>query len=82
MTTFAMVCGMIPLALVLDPGAQAARSLGTVVIGGLLSSLFLTLVLVPVMYVALARENDGRTDARPDPRTEDGSPRVPVVTGR
>ena len=35
MTTVAMVAGMIPLALALDPGAQAARSLGTVVIGGL-----------------------------------------------
>jgi hydrophobic/amphiphilic exporter-1 (mainly G- bacteria), HAE1 family len=54
MTTVAMIAGMIPLALVLDAGAQAARSLGTVVIGGLASSLLLTLVLVPVVYVALA----------------------------
>ncbi|HYZ16062.1 MAG TPA: efflux RND transporter permease subunit, partial [Candidatus Acidoferrum sp.] len=53
MTTIAMIAGMIPLAFVLDPGAQAARSLGTVVIGGLASSLLLTLVLVPVVYVAL-----------------------------
>jgi hydrophobic/amphiphilic exporter-1 (mainly G- bacteria), HAE1 family len=83
MTTFAMVAGMIPLALVLDPGAQAARSLGTVVIGGLLSSLLLTLVLVPVVYVTLARENDGRSDPHPDPRTQgDGSPRLPVVSAR
>ena len=83
MTTFAMVAGMLPLALVLDPGAQAARSLGTVVIGGLLSSLLLTLVLVPVVYVTLARENDGRTEAPPDPRTHaDGSPRVPAASAR
>ena len=54
MTTIAMIAGMTPLALVLDPGAQAARSLGTVVIGGLASSLLLTLVLVPVVYVAFA----------------------------
>jgi HAE1 family hydrophobic/amphiphilic exporter-1 len=53
MTTIAMIAGMIPLALALDPGAQAARSLGTVVIGGLASSLLLTLVLVPVVFVAL-----------------------------
>jgi HAE1 family hydrophobic/amphiphilic exporter-1 len=76
MTTIAMVAGMLPLALVLDPGAQAARSLGTVVIGGLLSSLLLTLVLVPVVYVAMARESDGRTDAPPDPRP------LPVLTSR
>jgi HAE1 family hydrophobic/amphiphilic exporter-1 len=56
MTTVAMIAGMIPLALVLDAGAQAARSLGTVVIGGLASSLLLTLVLVPVVYVAMAPE--------------------------
>jgi HAE1 family hydrophobic/amphiphilic exporter-1 len=54
MTTVAMIAGMAPLALVLDPGAQAARSLGTVVIGGLISSLLLTLVLVPVVYVAVS----------------------------
>jgi HAE1 family hydrophobic/amphiphilic exporter-1 len=56
MTTVAMIAGMIPLALVLDAGAQAARSLGTVVIGGLASSLLLTLLLVPVVYVAMAPE--------------------------
>jgi hydrophobic/amphiphilic exporter-1 (mainly G- bacteria), HAE1 family len=63
MTTAAMIAGMIPLALVLDPGAQAARSLGTVVIGGLASSLLLTLVLVPVVYVVLAPEPQVRKDA-------------------
>jgi len=54
MTTAAMIAGMLPLALSLDPGAQAEASLGTVVIGGLASSLALTLVLVPVVYVAFA----------------------------
>ena len=43
---------MIPLAL--EPGSQVRASLGTVVIGGRLSSLLLTLVLVPVMYMWLA----------------------------
>jgi HAE1 family hydrophobic/amphiphilic exporter-1 len=62
MTTVAMIAGMLPLALALDPGAQAERSLGTVVIGGLISSLLLTLVLVPVVYIAVApvrRDGDG-----------------------
>ncbi len=36
------------------PGAEAERSLGTVVIGGLVSSLALTLLLVPVVYLRLA----------------------------
>jgi HAE1 family hydrophobic/amphiphilic exporter-1 len=58
MTTAAMIAGMLPLALALDPGAQAERSLGTVVIGGLASSLLLTLVLVPVVYVAMAPKGE------------------------
>ncbi len=54
MTTLSMIAGMLPLALALDPGSAAKRSLGTVVIGGLTSSLILTLLLVPVVYVWLA----------------------------
>ncbi|HEX3550927.1 MAG TPA: efflux RND transporter permease subunit [Candidatus Elarobacter sp.] len=65
MTTAAMIAGMLPLALVLDPGAQAERSLGTVVIGGLASSLLLTLVLVPVVYVALTPKREPASSATP-----------------
>jgi HAE1 family hydrophobic/amphiphilic exporter-1 len=54
MTTVSMIAGMTPLALALDPGSVAKRSLGTVVIGGLASSLVLTLVLVPIVFVWLA----------------------------
>ena len=54
MTTIAMVAGMTPLALGLDPGASQRASLGIAVIGGLLSSLILTLVIVPIMYHWLA----------------------------
>ncbi len=54
MTTIAMVAGMLPLALGLDPGGSQRKSLGIAVIGGLLSSLVLTLVIVPIMYHWLA----------------------------
>jgi HAE1 family hydrophobic/amphiphilic exporter-1 len=54
MTTASMIAGMTPLALALDPGSAAKRSLGTVVIGGLTSSLLLTLVLIPVIYIWIA----------------------------
>ena len=54
MTTAAMVTGMLPLALALEPGSQVRASLAIVVIGGLLSSLVLTLFIVPIMYVWLA----------------------------
>ena len=54
MTTAAMISGMLPLALALEPGSQVRGSLATVVIGGLTSSLVLTLLIVPVMYLWLA----------------------------
>ncbi|WP_156306864.1 efflux RND transporter permease subunit [Sphingobacterium endophyticum] len=50
MTTIAMVFGMIPIALATGDGADTNRGLAIVIIGGLLSSLLLTLVVVPVVY--------------------------------
>lgn len=50
MTTIAMVFGMLPIALATGDGADMNRGLAIVIIGGLLSSLFLTLVVVPVVY--------------------------------
>jgi hydrophobic/amphiphilic exporter-1 (mainly G- bacteria), HAE1 family len=51
MTTFAMIFGMTPIALAAGGGgAELRSSLGVVLIGGLASSLFLTLLLVPAVY--------------------------------
>ena len=50
MTTIAMVIGMLPIALASGAGAEWKNGLAWVIIGGLISSLFLTLVVVPVMY--------------------------------
>jgi HAE1 family hydrophobic/amphiphilic exporter-1 len=50
MTTSAMVFGMLPLALGLAEGGEIRKSMGVVLIGGLTSSLVLTLLLVPIMY--------------------------------
>ncbi|MGE9310075.1 efflux RND transporter permease subunit [Niabella sp. CJ426] len=50
MTTIAMVIGMLPIALASGAGAEWKNGLAWVIIGGLLSSLFLTLIVVPVMY--------------------------------
>lgn len=50
MTTIAMVIGMLPIALASGAGAEWKNGLAWVIIGGLLSSLFLTLIIVPVMY--------------------------------
>ena len=50
MTTIAMVFGMIPIALAKGGAAEMNNGLAWVIIGGLISSLFLTLVVVPVVY--------------------------------
>jgi HAE1 family hydrophobic/amphiphilic exporter-1 len=64
MTTASMVFGMLPLALGLAEGAEFRRSMGTVQIGGLLSSLILTLFLVPVVYSWVAGGIEKRADRR------------------
>ena len=53
MTTFAMVFGMIPLALAIGAGAEQRAPMARAVIGGLITSTLLTLVVVPVMYTLL-----------------------------
>ena len=50
MTTCAMVFGMLPLSLGFAEGGEWRQAMGTVIIGGLISSLILTLFLVPMIY--------------------------------
>ena len=50
MTTCAMIFGMLPLSLGFAEGGEWRQAVGTVIIGGLLSSLILTLFLVPMIY--------------------------------
>jgi cobalt-zinc-cadmium resistance protein CzcA len=42
--------GFVPMAIATGAGAEVQRPLATVVIGGILSSTFLTLVVLPVLY--------------------------------
>jgi len=50
MTTIAMVIGMLPIALATGGVASTKNGLAWVIIGGLISSMFLTLIVVPVVY--------------------------------
>lgn len=64
MTTIAMVFGMVPIALASGAAAEMNNGLAWVIIGGLISSLFLTLIIVPVVYAIfdslIARFNKGK----------------------
>jgi HAE1 family hydrophobic/amphiphilic exporter-1 len=53
MTTIAMVIGMLPLALASGAGAEWKNGMAWALIGGLTSSMLLTLVVVPVVYVII-----------------------------
>ena len=56
--------GYFSLALGLSEGAEFRQSMGTVLIGGLLSSLILTLFLVPVVYAWVAGTIERHADRR------------------
>ena len=57
MTALVASLGFIPMALATSAGAEVQRPLATVVIGGILSSTFLTLLVLPVLY-RLAHRRD------------------------
>ncbi len=50
MTTLTMIFGMMPIALSASSGSEWKSGLAWALIGGLTSSLFLTLIVVPVVY--------------------------------
>ena len=54
MTSLATIFGCLPIALALGSGAQSRAPLGTVVVGGLLFSLILTLFVIPVTYIVMS----------------------------
>ena len=58
MTTIAMVIGMIPIATATGAGAEWKNGLAWVLIGGLTSSMFLTIIVVPMMYYTVDRIQD------------------------
>ena len=50
MTTFALIAGMVPVALGRGEGAQFRAPLGVAVIGGVITSTLLTLLVIPTFY--------------------------------
>ncbi|NCB09328.1 MAG: efflux RND transporter permease subunit, partial [Bacteroidia bacterium] len=54
MTNLALIFGLLPLALSSGPGAEWKSGIGWVLIGGLTSSMFLSLIIIPVIYVMVS----------------------------
>jgi HAE1 family hydrophobic/amphiphilic exporter-1 len=55
MTTLAMILGMLPIALSSGPGSEIKNGMAWVIIGGLTSSMILTLFVVPAIYLIIER---------------------------
>ena len=57
MTSIAAILGMLPMAFGAGLGAEMRASCGVGIVGGLLSSTFLTLFVIPLVYILFARRN-------------------------
>jgi HAE1 family hydrophobic/amphiphilic exporter-1 len=76
MTSFAFILGVMPLALATGAGAAARNSVGTSVAGGMLASTMLSVIFIPVLYVAIRTLAPGKlrrhADSPPTAAAEPG----------
>ncbi|BAO89093.1 efflux RND transporter permease subunit [Caballeronia cordobensis] len=73
MTAFAMIIGMVPMALGLGEGAEQNAPLGRAVIGGLLFATVSTLFFVPLVFAGIHARLARRADRKHPSQREDGS---------
>jgi multidrug efflux pump subunit AcrB len=72
MTAFAMIIGMLPMALGLGEGGEQNAPLGRAVIGGLCIATFATLFFVPTVFSILHRKTKPEPEPELEPRLENG----------
>jgi hydrophobe/amphiphile efflux-1 (HAE1) family protein len=53
MTSFAFILGILPLVIATGAGAQSRRSIGTVVLGGMLGAVIVDQIVVPTLFVMI-----------------------------
>ena len=63
MTSMATVCGHFPLVLVTGAGAEARNSIGLIIVGGMAIGTFFTLLIIPSIYMLIAKDHKGTLEA-------------------
>jgi cobalt-zinc-cadmium resistance protein CzcA len=63
MTALVAALGFVPMAIATGSGAEVQRPIATVVIGGIISATFLTLVLLPALYDRFEKDRPKNQDA-------------------
>jgi len=86
MTSFAMLAGMVPMALGLGEGGEQTAPLGRAVIGGLLGATCATLIILPAILATL-QSRHARISASLDPDDPESlyfesEPRLATVSDR
>jgi multidrug efflux pump subunit AcrB len=77
MTAFSTIAGILPIAIGFGAGAESRRPMGVTVIGGMLTSTFLTLFVIPVVYTLfsdLTQRVPGRAPVKIEPAPADAEP--------
>jgi hydrophobic/amphiphilic exporter-1 (mainly G- bacteria), HAE1 family len=69
MTSLATIIGMIPMAMKLGTGAEQYAPMAKAIIGGLTSSVLLTIFIVPAAYLLVYGKRGAKADAKATPET-------------
>jgi multidrug efflux pump len=77
MTSVATIAGHFPLTLVSGAGAAARNSIGLVLVGGMAIGTIFTLLILPSLYVLLAKDHSHDRAASSDEKTAPSAP-IPV----
>jgi multidrug efflux pump len=76
MTAFSTIAGILPIAIGFGAGAESRRPMGVAVVGGMLTSTFLTLFVIPVVYTFFSdlahplKAHQQPPSPRPEPERE------------
>ena len=79
MTSAATICGHFPLTLVSGAGAAARNSIGITIVAGMALGTLFTLLVIPSLYVLLAKQHVGEEGAGSGSAVDLAEPELPEL---